>query len=192
MDVPVPLHFLNPCRKSCNLMDSYRWSIMMETTFHSTYTSPILWYSPPPLGIRSTISHVKSNAYSLMSNSIFIISMAILHLEGSVFYSACSATIYIFKCSTRINDGPLDLLVQTRLTAYSISSLNGTLSVTSTGSTSTGLVSPGGFTRWYRSFQSCVADSKVTHYVGCGNAVSCVLIPTLRPRPHFTWKGGSC
>ena len=120
--------------------------MMVVMTFQSTSTRPIQRYLAPYLGRRTTIAHMKSDANSPVQDANCIISTTIRHLEGSGGFSDCASAIQIFKCSAHIPDGPPVQFGLTCLTSHSISSSDGTLSATSTGSTNMSMGSPKGGT----------------------------------------------
>ena len=138
MTIPVHTNALNLCRTLFNWLESDRHrSMLIMTTFQSTSTSPMMWYSPLLFGISTMVSHVHSVENYPVPNYICIISTTIRHLGRAGFPSVCATTGQIFKCSERIPDGPPYQFLQIRLRDHSISSLARTLSVTSTSSTIT-------------------------------------------------------
>ena len=158
------------------------------TTFHTTSTRPIPWYSPPPLEIRTTTCHVNFSAilpspkytlagattfYQLISTlsvpasiSASVPSSSGTHVASTVFTSVasafCASSSHPFRCSACIPEGPLERLFRSLRTTHSISSSVGTESSTWNVSMNRGLFSPGGCPFQYRSTCSVVIRLGVT------------------------------
>ena len=93
-------------------------------------------------------------------------------------------------CSTRIRYASPDRLLRRRLTSHSISPSSGTVSSTSKGYISTGILSPGGGTRLYSATLSSVIRSSATQ--AGGGARSTAALYHLCMQYHASWmRGGS-
>ena len=76
--------------------------MLIMMTLYSTYTRPMMWYSPLPLGMRKMVNHMHSKANYPVPNDSCIISTTIHHLGESGYSSAWDTASQTFRCSNRI------------------------------------------------------------------------------------------